>query len=162
MTKVLPLLLFIIFSIILAACAGTPASTMGPEPLGTPTGSSTTACSLPTNWTIPFNRSGGFAGANQALTLQSNGSLKIESENPPVNAQKIISEEQVSAITDLLVRACPFEMQPNDLGCEDCFIYKLNVQMDAQAYRMLATDVTLTDEVYPLVNMLNQLLQDKR
>jgi hypothetical protein len=115
---------------------------------------------MPTNWTIQFNRSGGIAGFNQTLTLQSNGSLQIESEKPPANVQKTISKEQVSEITNLLVQACPFEMQPNDLGCADCFIYKLSVQMDAQAYRMLATDVTLTDEVYPLINMLNQLLQD--
>lgn len=158
MTKIISLLL--IFSFALSACAGASGSTTGTEPLGTPTGSSTTACSLPTDWTIQFSRSGGFAGVNQALTLQSDGSLKVESENPPVNAQKNISKEQVSTITNLLLQACPFEMQPNDLGCADCFIYKLSVQMDGQTYGMLATDVTLTDEVYPLINLLSQLLQD--
>ena len=159
MIKVPSLLLFVIFSIALAACAGTSVNTVEPGPLGTPTGSSNAACSLPTDWTIQFSRSGGFAGVNQALTLQSDGSLKVESENPPVNAQKTISKDQVSAITNLLLQACPFEMQPNDLGCADCFIYKLSVQMNGQTYSMLATDVTLTDEVYPLINLLSQLLQ---
>ena len=94
------------------------------------------------------------------MTLQSDGSLKIESEKPPANEQKSISKEQVSQMTNLLAQACPFEMKPNDLGCADCFIYKLSVQMNGQTYNMLATDVTLTDQVYPLINTLNQLLQD--
>ena len=160
MTKVLPLVLFIIFSIALSACAGTSVSTMAPELLGTPTGSSATDCNTPANWMIQFNRSGGIAGFNQSLTLQSDGGLVIQSESPPANVQKSISKEQVSEITNLLVQACPFNMQPNDLGCADCFIYKLSVQMNGQTYGMLATDVTLTDEVYPLINMLSQLLQD--
>ena len=133
---------------------------MEPEPLGTPTGSSTSACSTPANWTIQFNRSGGIAGFNQSLSLQSDGSLKIESEKPPANVQKSISKEQISEITNLLVQACPFEMQPNDLGCADCFIYKLSVQMNGRTYDMLATDVTLTDEAYPLINLLSQVVQD--
>ena len=158
MTKVIPLLL--ILSITLSACAGTSVSTMEPVPLGTPPNSSTTACSAPANWTIQYNRSGGFAGFNQSLTLHSDGSLTIQSENPPANVQKSISKEQASAITNLLVQACPFTMEPNDMGCADCFIYTLNIQMNGQTYVMLATDVALTDEVYPLIDVLSQLLQD--
>ena len=160
MTKVPPLVLFIIFSVALSACAGASGSTMEPKSLGTPTNSSTSACSIPTNWTIQFNRSGGIAGFKQSLTLQSDGSLKIESENPSKNVQKSISESQISEITNLLAQACPFNMQPNDVGCADCFLYNLRVQMNGQTYNMLATDVTLTDEVYPLINMLSQFLQD--
>jgi hypothetical protein len=158
MTKVISLL--VIFSFALSACAGASVSTAQPEPLGTPAASSTAACSQPANWMIQFNRSGGFAGVNQTMTLQSDGSLKIESEKPLANVQKSISKEQVSQITNLLAQACPFEMHPNDLGCADCFIYKLNVQMNGQTYNILATDVTLTDQMYPLINTLNQLLQD--
>ena len=158
MTKVISLL--VIFSFALSACAGASVSTTQPGPLGTPIASSTATCSLPANWTIQFNRSGGIAGFNQTMTLQSDGSLKIESEKPPANEQKSISKEQVGQIANLLAQACPFEMKPNDLGCADCFIYKLSVQMNDQTYNMLATDVTLTDQVYPLINTLNQLLQD--
>jgi len=158
MTKVIPLLL--IFGIALSACAGASVSTVEPGPLGTPTNSSAVACSTPANWTIQFNRSGGFAGFKQSLTVHSDGSLTIQSENPPANVQKSISKEQVSEITNLLAQACPFKMQPNDVGCADCFIYNLNIQMNGQSYGMLATDVTLTDEVYPLIDMLSQLLQD--
>jgi hypothetical protein len=158
MTKVIPILL--IFSIAMSACAGNSVGTMEPEPLGTPMGSSDTDCSAPANWTIQYNRSGGFAGFKQSLTLQSDGSLAIQSENPPANIQKSISKDQVNEITNLLAQACPFKMQPNDAGCADCFIYNLRVQMNGQTYGMLATDVTLTDEVYPLIDALSQLLHD--
>ena len=157
MTKVISLL--VIFSFALSACAEASGTTQ-PGPLGTPIASSTAACSLPANWTIQFNRSGGIAGFNQTMTLQSDGSMKIESEKPPANVRKAISKEQVGQIANLLAQACPFEMKPNDLGCADCFIYKLSVQMNGQTYNMLATDVTLTDQVYPLINTLNQFLQD--
>jgi len=133
---------------------------MEPEPLGTPTNSSATACSVPANWTIQFTRSGGFAGFNQSLTLQSDGSLKIQSENPAANVQKTVSNDQVSEMANLLAQACPFKMQPNDAGCADCFIYNLSVQMNGQTYVMLATDVTLTDKLHPLIDVLSQLLQD--
>lgn len=158
MTKVISLLL--IFGIALSACAGTFASTMEPEPLGTPTNSSTTACGVPANWTIQYNRSGGFGGFNQSLTLQSDGSLTIQSEYPPANVQKSISIEQANEISNLIAQACPFKMEPNDMGCNDCFIYNLNIQMNGQTYVILATDVTLADEVYPLIDVLSQLLQD--
>ena len=158
MTKVISL--FLIFSFALSACASTYGGTTEPEPLGTPANSSNSACNTPTKWTIQFNRTGGIAGFNQSLTVQSDGSLKIDSEKPPANEQKSISEKQVEEITTLLAQACPFNMQPNDVGCADCFIYNLSVQMNGQTYGMLATDVTLTDEVHPLIDTLNQLLQD--
>ena len=158
MTKVISL--FLIFSFALSACASISGGTTELEPLGTPANSSNSACNTPTNWTIQFNRTGGIAGFNQSLTVQSDGSLKIDSEKPPANEQKSISEKQVEEITTLLAQACPFNMQPNDVGCADCFIYNLSVQMNGQTYGMLATDVTLTDEVHPLIDTLNQLLQD--
>ncbi|MBN1450607.1 MAG: hypothetical protein JW963_06290 [Anaerolineales bacterium] len=157
MTKLISLLL--VFGIALSACAGTSVSTTEPEPLGTP-GSSATACNTPADWTIQYSRSGGFAGFKQSLTLHSDGSLTIQSENPPANVQKSISKEQVSEMANLLAQACPFKMQPNDAGCADCFIYNLSVQMNGQTYVMLATDVTLTDKLHPLIDVLSQLLQD--
>ena len=152
--------IFLFIGIVLSACAGSPVSTSVPDSLGTPTGQSDTACSVPTQWNIQFNRSGGFAGLNVSLTFDSGGKLMVQSERPPVDVQKTISNDQVSGITDLLTQACPFEMKPNDMGCADCFLYTLNVQMDGQAYVMLATDFTLTDDLHPLISTLSQILQD--
>jgi hypothetical protein len=159
MSKTIPILLI---GIILSACAGIPASAPLPESVGTPTNQSNTACSSPTNWSIRYNRSGGFAGFNESLTLDSAGRLTVQSERPPVDKQKMITDVQVDAITDLLVEACPFET-PSDRGvCADCFIYDLEIIMDGQLHSVQASDVTLTEKLQPLVEVLNQFLQDSR
>jgi hypothetical protein len=155
-------ILFLVFSIVLSACGGEPVSTVEPAPLGTPTGLSASACSIPASWTVQFKRTGGIAGFNQSMTLQSDGSLKIQSENPPANVQKSISKSQIDNITNLLAQGCPFKMEPNDAGCADCFIYNLSVQMNGQTYTMLATDVTLTDQLRPLIDELSNLMQETK
>jgi hypothetical protein len=157
MSKILPILFI---GLILSACAGMPASTQVPELLETPTDSTSTACSSPSTWTIEYNRSGGFAGFNESLTLDNGGRLKVQSERPPTDVEKMLSDDQVKAITDLLVQTCPFEV-PADKGvCADCFLYELKIQMDAHKYSAQATDVTLTEDLNPLVSALSQLLQD--
>ena len=158
MKKIILIVFFV--GVILSACGGAPVSTDAPSPLGTPTSQLDTPCSVPAQWAIQFNRSGGFAGVSESLTLDSGGSLMVQSERPAVNVRKTISGDQVNAIGELLVRACPFEMKPNDAGCADCFLYKLDVQMDGKTYVMLATDVTLTEDLHPLISTLNQILQD--
>lgn len=149
-------------SITLAACAVSPppTNTPTPEPLATPTSSSSVACSSPSTWTIQYNRSGGFAGFDETLTLDSSGNLIIQSERPPINEHKTISADQVQAITKLLVQACPFEAGPTNGVCADCFFYDLNVRMDGRMYTVQASDVTLTKKLQPLIGALSQFLQD--
>ena len=159
----LKIISFLLVSIILSACAAVPASTPTQESVSTPVISpSTAACSPPSNWTIQYTRSGGFAGFNESLTLDSGGSLTVQSERPPVDKQMEITEVQVSAITDLLVEACPFETPLERGVCADCFIYDLEIQMDGRTYSVQASDITLTEELRPLVEVLNQFLQDSR
>lgn len=155
-------LLILLVGIILAACAVSPPppNTPTPQPLATPTGSSSAACSPPSTWTIQYNRSGGFAGFDETLILDNDGSLSVQSERPFIDEQKTISADQVQAITGLLVQACPFEAGPTNGVCADCFFYNLNVQMDGRVYTVQASDVTLTKKLQPLINTLSQLLQE--
>ena len=156
MSKIIPILLF---SIALSACAGVPANTPTPQLLATPTSRAGSICGSPANWSIQYNRSGGFAGFDESLTLDSAGNLTVQSERPPTDERRTISEDQVKAITDLLVQACPFETGSGEGTCADCFSYTLTVQMDGRTYAVKASDVTLTDNLHPLVDTLNQLLQ---
>ena len=149
-----------LISFILVACAGASVSTDEPKPLSTPANGPASACGVPSQWTIQLNRSGGIAGVDETMTLDSGGRLTVQSESPATDVRKTLSKDQVSAITGYLAEACPFEMKPNDAGCADCFLYKLDIQMDGKTYVMLATDVTLSDEVHPLINELSNLLQD--
>ena len=147
-----------LISLILSACAG--ASTTEPKPLSTPAAGSASSCSVPSEWTIRLNRSGGFAGINETMTLDNGGRLTVQSDRSSRDVQKTISKDQVNTIAGLLSQACPFEMKPNDAGCADCFLYKFDIQMNGQSYVLLATDVTLTDDLQPLVGTLTQILQD--
>jgi hypothetical protein len=156
MSKIIPLL---IIGILLMACAWVTASTPVPEPVETPTSSLNSACSPPSNWVIQFNRSGGFAGFNESMTLDSDGKMTVQSERPPANEERTISENQINAITELLVKACPFEVEPEKGGCADCFLYDLNIRMDDRTYNIQASDVTMTEEMQPLIGILSQLLQ---
>ena len=159
MKKIIILLLFMIT---LSACAGAAGNTQVPEQLGTPTSNRQSGCSIPSQWVIQFSRSGGFAGFEESLTLDSGGRLAVQSERPAADVRKTLSKDQVAAVSGLLAEACPFEMKPNDAGCADCYLYKLDIQMDGQTYVMLATDVTLTDELQPLISELSGLLQDTK
>jgi len=156
MIKTIPIL---IFMILLSACAGPSSGTDESVPEGTPVGDSTSACSIPSDWTIQLERSGGIAGISESMTLDSGGRFTVQSDRPFTDVEETLSREQVNTISGLLAQACPFEMNPNDAGCADCFLYKINVQMNGETYVMLATDVTLTEELYPLVDTLNQLMQ---
>lgn len=157
MSKIIPILFI---GILLSACRGAPASTPLPEPLSTPAGSSSSVCSSPSNWSIRYNRSGGFAGFNESLSLDSGGNLKVQSERPPTDLQKTLSDDQVKAISELLVQACPFEINPDKGVCADCFTYNLDVEMNGHAYSVQASDVSLPEDLQPLIGALSQLLQN--
>ena len=156
MLKIITVLLI---GILLAACGGMTASTQVPEIANTPTSQPSKACDTPSNWTIRFNRSGGFAGFNESMTLDSEGNLQVQSERPPTDEQRTISEDRVDVITELLVQACPFNIEPGKGVCADCFVYDLKIQMDGHTYAVQASDVTLTDDLQPLISILSQLLQ---
>jgi hypothetical protein len=137
-----------------------PVSTPTSEPLGTPTSPPGAACSPPEKWNVQFNRSGGFAGVDESLTLDSGGRIEVQSERPPVDEKSTISQDQVATISEFLAQACPFEIDAGKDNCADCFVYELNIQMDGQTYSVQASDVTLTEDLHPLVDALSQLTQN--
>jgi hypothetical protein len=157
MSKKIPVLLIIF---LLTACGRKLANTQEPEPLASPTSQTTTgACSAPSSWMIQFHRTGGFGGFDESLTLNNDGNLTVQSKRPSADAQKQISADQVRAITDSLVQACPFEAGSSEGNCADCFLYTLDIQMDGHTYTVKASDVTLTDQLRPLIDELSPLLQ---
>lgn len=155
--------LLLFFSIILSACSGMSASNSTPEPpgtpLSTPTGPSKADCSPPSNWTIEYHRTGGIAGFDQSLTLQSDGSLTIKNKQPPMEKQTTIPEDHLKPIADLLVQACPFEVNKTGGNCADCFIYELEIQMDGKSYTVQAQDTNLSEELRSLTSTLDEFLQ---
>ena len=157
MSKMIPL--FLALSILLAACAAAPESTPSTEALATPTQPADAACSPPSSWTIEYHRSGGIAGFDQSLTLQSDGSLEVQSKKPAVDKQIMIPEDHVEPVQNLLVQACPFETARAEGVCADCYNYELNIEMDGQTYTVQASDMTLTEDLRPLITTLDEFLQ---
>ena len=151
--------ILLLFCILLSACTRISAGTPVSQPLGTTTQQANIECSSPTNWKIQYHRTGGIAGFDQALTLQSDGSLSVRSKKPAFNKQTTIPKDHMVGIPDLIVRACPFEPARATGVCADCYNYELNIQMDGQNYTLQASDTTLTDEQRPLIEVLDQFLQ---
>lgn len=150
---------FLLFCFVLSACSGMLATQPTAEPVSTPTQSATTVCSFPSSWTIQYHRTGGIAGFDQQLTLQSDGSLSVQSNKPSVDKQITVPEDHVETITELLAQACPFEAARPTGVCADCYNYELNIQMNGRNFMLEATDITLTEDQRPLIEVLDQFLQ---
>ncbi|GAB4503568.1 MAG: hypothetical protein Fur0043_05600 [Anaerolineales bacterium] len=175
MNKIIPLSLFLLC--ILAACApaaettpmlplDTPQAfpqTATPEtsalPAEAPSAVPDTICSLPENWSLSFRRTGGFAGFDQSLSVNSQGELQIESRKPPVTSNRLLLPEELTQLTESLRLACPFTASPREGTCADCFLYQLQIQWGDEAYTMQATDVTMPKEWSDLVGKLSMLFQ---
>lgn len=150
--------MILLMSIVISACGAMPEDTPAAEPLGTPTNLASADCSPPSNWTIEYQRSGGIGGFSQSIILQSDGSMTIQSDHPPVDKQLQIPEDHVEPIKNLLVEACPFPVGRADGNCADCFNYELDIQMDEQFYTIQAHDTTLTEDLQPLINALDEFI----
>lgn len=152
-------IIFLLLCMVLSACARAPVSTPTSEPVGTPTQLPIADCSSPSNWTIQYHRTGGIAGFDQMLTLQSDGSLMVQSKKPALEKQITVPENHLESVQALLVQACPFEAARSTGVCADCYNYELNIQMDGQEYILEASDTTLTQDQRPLIEVLDQFLQ---
>ena len=150
--------MILLVSIVLSACGAMPDNTPTAEPLETPANPSSADCSPPSNWTIEYQRSGGIGGFSQSITLQSDGSMTIQSDHPPVDKQLQVPADHVEPIQNLLVEACPFPLGRAEGTCADCFNYELEIQMDEQFYSIQAQDTTLTEDLQPLINALDEFI----
>ena len=107
-------------------------------------------------WSLEFNRSGGFAGFDETLVLDSSGKLVVDSINPQASFQRSLPSEEIQRIAVRLEAACPFEPVSKSANCADCFMYTMTVHIDGEKYQLRATDVTLTEEQGALVGELQQ------
>ena len=142
-------LILALIMVFLSACGGT--AVTEPAPAATPTRAR--AC-LDNVWSLEFQRSGGFAGFDETLTLNSSGELVVDSTNPQAAFNRSLSTQEVQRIADLLQAACPFEPASKATDCADCFLYAVTVRTEGEKYQFEATDVNLTGEQSALVSEL--------
>lgn len=149
----------LLFCIVLTACSARPAITPTPVPIATATRSASFDCSPPSSWTIEYHRTGGIAGFDQMLTLESTGELAIKSEKPPGEMETKLPPDELKQIAGLLADVCPFEVTSSQGVCADCFQYQFEIQMDSRFFSVQATDVTLSPEMQKLTDVFNRYLQ---
>ena len=121
-------------------------------------------CSLHSQWTIDFRRTGGFAGQTLALQLSRSGKLIIKDGDRNITYAANITMEEITQIEGQLIQACPFqsEMRLNRKGqpdvCPDCFLYTLDIKMDGQKFSAQATDTSMSASLRPLIDSINVIL----
>jgi len=136
------------------------ASGTGNPPLATPPVQADAVCALPESWSLTFHRTGGFAGFDQSLTVNSLGELEIQSERPPAVSSRTLSPEELAGLAEALTGACPFEAPAGRAKCADCFVYDLAIQWGDREYRLQANDVNLPETLHALTGALGKFFQE--
>jgi hypothetical protein len=131
-------------------------------PLATPPAQADAVCALPESWSLTFHRTGGFAGFDQRLTVNSLGELEIQSERPPAASSRTLSPEELAGLAEALTGACPFEGPAGRAVCADCFVYDLAIQWGDRDYTLQATDVNLPEPLHALTGVLGEYFQEAR
>lgn len=116
-------------------------------------------CSQPKQWAIEFQREGGIMGLSQQVTLASDGTLQAKNINTQDTFTQTLNPSQVLEIENLLVQACPFETGRAAQACPDCYEYSMSIQMDEELFRVKVSDTAIPQDMQPLIQMLNSLLQ---
>lgn len=147
-------LILALMMVFLSACGGPAETELAPA--ATPTRART--C-LDNAWTLEFHRSGGFAGFDESLTLNSSGELVVESTNPQAAFERSLSTKEIQRIAEFLRAACPFEPASKATDCADCFLYAVTVRTEGEKYQFEATDVNLTGEQSVLVSELQKYFE---
>jgi hypothetical protein len=138
-----------------------PTATSLPAPSPTPgSGVTPAACTVPSEWEVNFEQTGGFAGVSLRLEVKSSGEAEA-SDLESGNEEKFrLSPAQVDELEALFPSACP-----GDPGrpppCMDCFDYLLQVELGGENYEIHTNDIGLEDHpARSLIEFLRELLQD--
>ncbi|MGC8857037.1 MAG: protealysin inhibitor emfourin [Anaerolineae bacterium] len=126
-----------------------------PTPAATPG-----ACHPPATWQIEFQRSGGFAGLMQSLTLSSDGKMTASDLRTHQSVSGTLQAQELESIASLLAQNCPFEKPRGESRCADCFLYTLKITMDGTPYQVEVNDVALSPNMGPLIELLTAQMQE--
>jgi hypothetical protein len=96
---------------------------------------------------IYFERSGGLAGVNDRLVLDT-------VSMPPDEAKHVQQLIDSSNFFNL-----PSKSSPPKPGSADYFNYKITVQADQREHKIQTNDITIPQELEPLINFLEEKVQ---
>jgi len=137
-----------------------PSATATAEP-ATPVPPTATAAPVTEVWSIEFQRSGGFAGLAQSLSISSDGQARYEDMGNQLTETGTLSATDLAELRALIDSSGFFSQAPKqDAPCADCFNLRISVTLNGQSHTVEAVDIGVDPALKPLVDKLTLLLQD--
>jgi hypothetical protein len=99
---------------------------------------------------IHFERSGGLVGSNDSIALDTNSM----SPNEANHVQQLIDSSNFFNL--------PSKSPPPKAGSADYFHYKITVQADQREHKIQTNDITIPQELEPLIDFLQQKVQSEK
>jgi hypothetical protein len=110
-------------------------------------------------WSLTFTLSGGIAGLNRTLDLESGGAATAIDRQRNLQVRRQISRDDLSEIERFAASAVSFEKVGDDV-CRDCLTYAIDLRVAGRAVRIRANDITLSDsKAAALVQALTRVQQ---
>jgi Emfourin len=136
-----------------------PSPTASPQP-ATPVPPTATVAVRET-WSIEFQRTGGFAGLAQSLTIHSDGQATYEDMRNDRVETAALGASDLDELRALIDSTGFFSQPtPQEAPCADCFNLSITVTVAGQTHTVEAVDIGLEASLQPLVARLAALLQD--
>jgi Emfourin len=127
----------------------------------TPVPPTPTAAPVAEVWSIDFERTGGFAGMAQSLSVSSDGQVRYEDRRANRVETGTLSDTALAELRALIDSSGFFSQAPKqDAPCADCFNLAITVTLNGESYTVQAVDIALDAALKPMVDKLTSLLQD--
>jgi hypothetical protein len=115
-------------------------------------------------WSLTFTLSGGIAGLNRTLQLESGGAATALDRQRSLQVRRHVSRDELSEIERLAAPAASFDKSGNDV-CRDCLTYTIDLRAPGRTVSIRANDITLSDSkaaalVQALTRMQQRLLSE--
>lgn len=116
-------------------------------------------CAVDEPWTIELTISGGLAGIEHKLEVDSSGAYEAEDLQSGAKVDGTLPAATVAELEALLPPLCQEPAGSRPPSCADCFTYRLEVTAGDFVYQATMNDLSLPDSTAaPLVAALNQIL----
>jgi Emfourin len=141
------------------ATATPPSPTASSQP-ATPVAPSATVA-VSEIWSIDFQRTGGFAGLSQSLSISSDGQATFKDMRSELTKTGSLEAADLAELRTLIDSSGFFSQStPQNAPCADCFNLSIVVTLDGQTHSVEAVDIGLDSALKPLADRLVALLQD--
>jgi hypothetical protein len=142
----------------LSPTAAPPATKPTPGPTAL---ASDVACPVEGPWSIELVVSGGFAGVERKIEVDSSGEVQVEDLQTGEKVESTLPAETLQQIEDDLSGVCHASDAGRPPACADCFSYSLEVSIGGQAYHLVFNDLSLPESpAAALVQDLTRLITE--